>query len=372
MAQKPHDWLDCSLMMIRSYLRSIVSRRFWNRIHLTDLWTALAPPDENRIDWLPLPVSDEGRRFAKVALTGFRETDGQPLVAFIIGSGGKHRRLDPEDMAAWWKSIPAEVRPGCVLVGGKGEEKLAERFFQSAGCDARNVLNLVGSCSPEVLLGVFSDVDLVIGVDTGPLHWAAAVGTRVLGIYFGEAGLFETGPYGDDHLIITPACDQYPCDHPTALECGYRCLQDLKTSQRMSDLIVWGIQASSQSNVTVSGEFHLFRSCRTDAGQEYESLTGAADPPDVVAFSDFARDVFKAVRMPYENVDDSRTDYAISSQGGASIDIPIKYWLHALGNLPMIGTVPNAYIEETKLASIDFLNRRREFLRASLDGQVSV
>jgi hypothetical protein len=140
----------------------------------------------------------------------------------------------------------------------------------------------------------------------------------------------------------------------------------------MSDLIVWGIQASSQSNVTVSGEFHLFRSCRTDAGQEYESLTGAADPPDVVAFSDFARDVFKAVRMPYENVDDSRTDYAISSQGGASIDIPIKYWLHALGNLPMIGTVPNAYIEETKLASIDFLNRRREFLRASLDGQVSV
>jgi ADP-heptose:LPS heptosyltransferase len=371
-ARNPHDWLDHPLMMVRSYLRSIVRRRSWNRIHLSDLWSALAPPGENRLDWPPLQVSEAGRRFAKTALTGFRERDGQPLVAFIVGSGGRYRRLDPEDMAAWWKAIPAEVRPGCVLVGGGGEENLADRFLQAAGSNARKVLNLVGRCSPEALLGVFSDVDLVIGVDTGPLHWAAAVGTRVLGIYFGEAGLFETGPPGDGHLVLAPVCDRYPCDHPTALECGYRCLQDLKTSHRMSDLIGWGIQESSQSNVTAPGEFRLFRSCRTDAGQQYESLTGAADSEDVTLFSFFARGVFEAVRTQHENDDNSGLASAVTSRAGASIDTPIKSWLHALGNLPVIGTVPNAYIEETKLASIDFLNRRRELLRASLDDQVFV
>jgi hypothetical protein len=48
---------------------------------------------------------------------------------------------------------------------------------------------------------MFTRCHHVIGSDTGPLHLAAAVGTPVIGWYFGRARVHETGPYGSDHRI---------------------------------------------------------------------------------------------------------------------------------------------------------------------------
>lgn len=87
-------------------------------------------------------------------------------------------------------------------------------------------------------LGVLAGADLVIGVDTGPLHWAAAVGTRVLGLYFGEAGFHDTGPYGDGHLVLAPDCSEYPCHPQRACQCGWRCRQTFQDARSMSALLL--------------------------------------------------------------------------------------------------------------------------------------
>jgi hypothetical protein len=63
------------------------------------------------------------------------------------------------------------------------------------------VWDTTGRTSLDELAELLSRCHAVIGADTGPLHLAAAVGTRVIGWYFARARVHETGPYGSGHLI---------------------------------------------------------------------------------------------------------------------------------------------------------------------------
>jgi len=53
---------------------------------------------------------------------------------------------------------------------------------------------------------------LYVGNDTGPMHIAAAVGTRVVAI-FGSTDARRSGPYGSKHVVISKAIGCNPC-HP--------------------------------------------------------------------------------------------------------------------------------------------------------------
>jgi len=53
---------------------------------------------------------------------------------------------------------------------------------------------------------------LVTG-DTGPMHMAVAVGTPVVGLFFGPASPFDTGPYAADQVVIHTGAPCAPCDH---------------------------------------------------------------------------------------------------------------------------------------------------------------
>jgi len=48
--------------------------------------------------------------------------------------------------------------------------------------------------------------------DTGPMHIASAVGTRVLSI-FGSTDPNRSGPYGNGNIVISAKIDCSPC-HP--------------------------------------------------------------------------------------------------------------------------------------------------------------
>ena len=53
------------------------------------------------------------------------------------------------------------------------------------------------------LARVLREASLVIGADTGPLHLAAALGTRVIGLY-GPTSPARNGPYGQiDNCVQT-------------------------------------------------------------------------------------------------------------------------------------------------------------------------
>jgi hypothetical protein len=45
------------------------------------------------------------------------------------------------------------------------------------------------------------------------MHMAVAVGTPVVGLFFGPASPFDTGPYAADHVVIHSGAPCAPCDH---------------------------------------------------------------------------------------------------------------------------------------------------------------
>jgi ADP-heptose:LPS heptosyltransferase len=261
------------LLLVRSYIRLIASIHPINRIHLSDLWRSLAGTQ-----FAPTPFESNNRRKSK------------HLWAFILGSGAKCRRLEPEDFAAWWLAIPADDRPEAVLIGGPGEEDLAARFIARTGECSASILNLVGVCSPAKLLEIFRNIDLVIGVDTGPLHWATVMGTRVLGVYFGEAGFHDTGPYGNGNLVLSPNCPEYPCHPDRAQGCGWRCRTAFKNPGNVAGLLT-SLARGENPCSDPFGDLKLSQSSLETYGNRFESFSNEPDSPEITVFSDLVRSV---------------------------------------------------------------------------------
>lgn len=86
--------------------------------------------------------------------------------------------------------------PSVVVWAGEQEKQLAEQIVAAAPGHAL----LAPPTSLLELAVVLRKARMFVGSDTGPLHLAAAVGTRCVGIY-GPTRPEECGPYGPGHRI---------------------------------------------------------------------------------------------------------------------------------------------------------------------------
>ncbi|HUP18579.1 MAG TPA: glycosyltransferase family 9 protein [Gemmatimonadota bacterium] len=139
------------------------------------------------VDWLGapdvppvLPPFDEGDRAPVDRFLAERADLPRPWVLAYpwTSAPGAHRRWDPARMGRAAEGI-AERTGGTVLVGwGPAEEEEARVM---AGAVPRAVL-----APPTTVRGLaylLRNCDLFVGMNTGPMHLAALVGTPVLGIF---------------------------------------------------------------------------------------------------------------------------------------------------------------------------------------------
>jgi ADP-heptose:LPS heptosyltransferase len=91
-------------------------------------------------------------------------------------------------------------------------------------------LSLVGRLSLTQLTAVLREVDLMISVDSGPMHIAAAVGTPVVGL-FGPTDPRRTGPLGPGSVLRR----ELPCSPCLQRRCRiadtYLCMRDLTVAE---------------------------------------------------------------------------------------------------------------------------------------------
>jgi len=71
-------------------------------------------------------------------------------------------------------------------------------------------VHLGGQLSLKQLPALLSHAMLFIGIDSGPMHMAAAVKTPVVAI-FGPQDRFRWGPWGEGHTVIQKSWDCVPC-----------------------------------------------------------------------------------------------------------------------------------------------------------------
>jgi heptosyltransferase-2/heptosyltransferase-3 len=131
-----------------------------------------------------------------------------PLVVLHPGTGGPAKLWFAERWALVADALQA-MGARVVLTGGPDELALVADVAAHMQSDARA---LAGQTSVGQLAALMRRAALVLGVDSGPLHLAAAQGVRTLHLYGpGDAGRF--GPWGDPtrHVVLRADLWCSPC-----------------------------------------------------------------------------------------------------------------------------------------------------------------
>ncbi len=228
----PHDEVwgmtmdDEGYRAIRSpwlrYFFTAVSHRRFNTFNLVDMYRLNVPGLEGP-GRLVFNASREARAWAGEFLKefGVRSAEfggkpGRPLVAIQPGASKEERRWPPERFGEVARMLAVA---GCriLLLGVEGERPSAEIVKRTSGVET---IDAVGKTSIDRLGALLENVSLLVTNDTGTMHMAAAVGTRVLLLSMCHSNPFETGPYGEGHWAVSPRLACYPCEFST--ECPDR------------------------------------------------------------------------------------------------------------------------------------------------------
>jgi heptosyltransferase-3 len=71
-------------------------------------------------------------------------------------------------------------------------------------------VNLAGRLDLKALGALIAKARLFVGVDSAPMHLAAAAGTPTV-VLFGPSGPYNWRPWGDGHIVLTKDFDCQPC-----------------------------------------------------------------------------------------------------------------------------------------------------------------
>ena len=179
----------------------------------------LEPSKTNYVGLVRLSEEDAG---AGAKLVGECEPEeGGPLVALAPGEAGDrpYKSWCTEGFIRVASALAREDGARLMVVGGEADRQLGNEIAASVSGRGNN---LAGRTTPSELAAVLARGDLLIGIDSGPMHVAAAVGTPVVGL-FGPTDPCRTGPLGEGHEVIfhRQPCWR-PCVHPVTPNCKDR------------------------------------------------------------------------------------------------------------------------------------------------------
>jgi heptosyltransferase-3 len=100
-------------------------------------------------------------------------------------------------------------------------------------------LNLAGQLSIKALGALIAKARFFFGVDSAPMHLAAAVGTPAAAL-FGPTGDFNWRPWGEGHLVIKKDYDCMPCGKDGCQGSKVsRCLTEITPEEVLASLSAW-------------------------------------------------------------------------------------------------------------------------------------
>jgi heptosyltransferase-3 len=133
----------------------------------------------------------------------------RPFVVMHPGAGWRFKCWTPAGYARVIEALEREWGLKVVLTGTSAphEQELLAAIHQE--CRAEPV-DLAGRLSLKDLGALISKARFFFGMDSAPMHLAAAVNTPAVAL-FGPSGVFNWGPWGEGHLVIKQDWECLPC-----------------------------------------------------------------------------------------------------------------------------------------------------------------
>lgn len=142
---------------------------------------------------------DDAEKLFPVTFPEYPAEGSRPCVAFAPCSRWPAKNWPPDQFIETGRAL-REKRGGSIfLVGGADDGDVCRRIARGIG---GGTVDLSGKTTLVELGGLLRKMDLILTVDSGPMHMAAAVGKPVLAL-FGATDPLRTGPYGPMHRVIT-------------------------------------------------------------------------------------------------------------------------------------------------------------------------
>ena len=159
---------------------------------------------------------------------------GKLLADNGISKGGQYILLHPtsrwmfkcwpyEKTAELIDRLNKELNARVVLTSGPDHMELSYMRYVLDSINSK-VIDLSGKLSLRELGALIRNAEMFVGVDSAPMHIAAAVGTSAVAL-FGPSSEMDWGPWGEGHRVITSGsftcrpCNQDGCGGSKWSEC---------------------------------------------------------------------------------------------------------------------------------------------------------
>ena len=134
------------------------------------------------------------------------------LVGFQAGSSLEGRRWPVRSFANLADMLIEDLNARIIIFGVQSENKVAEEI-KSLAKNKDRILNLAGKTSLSELSQLLEKCKYLVTNDTGTMHLAAALGTKIVGLFFAHAHPYETAPFSPGHLIFQARISCAPCSY---------------------------------------------------------------------------------------------------------------------------------------------------------------
>ena len=147
-------------------------------------------------------------------------TAGVPWIAVNVSARWPTKRWPPEFFATTADQLQQERVGRVALIAGPDDRAAAQAV---KGLMRTVPMDLTGATAPGLLPALLESAVLLLTNDSGPMHVAAAVGTPVVA-FFGPTSPLRTGPYSNEHRVLTSGvpcspCFSRTCRNEVPLEC---------------------------------------------------------------------------------------------------------------------------------------------------------
>lgn len=150
-------------------------------------------------------LENDAKAHALFSDAGWKTEDLKIIIHAAASLPAKQWPLDR--FAAVMKALKERYHARFLYTGAQADSALYQEIERHGPF---NGMNLCGRTSLHENLSLYRAAHLFFGVDSGPMHMAAAVGVPVVAL-FGPTDERKWGPWGEGHAVITKRLSCHPC-----------------------------------------------------------------------------------------------------------------------------------------------------------------